>query len=416
MNADSVPSVLLIAVLVLCSSYFSATETAFTCLNRTRMKTLAEKGNKRAETALALAEQYDRLLTTILIGNNLVNITMSTVSTLLFIRLLPDIGATVSTIVITVIVLIFGEISPKTIAKETPEKFAMFATPLMRILVTVLTPISFLFSMWQRLITRLFKVNANRGMTQDELLTLVDEVESEGSIDAEESDLLRSAISFTDQQAQDILTPRVDLECVSIHTPKEEIARIFSESQYSRLPVYEGSTDNIVGILYQKDFYSGSGISPASVSELMREAVYVPQSVPIDDLFRVLQRHKSHIAVVSDEFGGIMGIVTMEDILEELVGEIWDEHDEAVESFRKISEDTYRVLCSTDLDRMERFFDLELDSDSATISGWVMEQTGCIPSEGDTFRYENLFITVTATDSHRVVEIELRRDADEDEP
>ncbi len=408
MNDDSIPSVLLIIILVFCSSYFSATETAFSCLNRTRLKTLAEKGNRRAATTLALSERYDKLLTSILVGNNIVNITMTAVSTLLFVRLFPDIGATLSTIVITIVVLIFGEVSPKSLAKASPEKFAMAATPIMRIIVWILTPINFLFTQWQRMLNKLFKISAQSAMTQDELLTLVDEVAQDGSIDEEEGDLLRSAIEFTDQEAQDILTPREDLEAVSLTAPKEEIAEVFSETRYSRLPVYDGSVDNIVGVLYQKDFYTGTGISPATIQELMKEPVYVPQTVKIDDLLRQLQRCKSHIAVVTDEYGGTMGIVTMEDILEELVGEIYDEHDEEVQSFRKIGENTYRILCTTDLDELDRFFDLDVDSDYASISGWVIEQLGCIPKEGDFFQYEDLFVTVTATDAHRVVEIEVR--------
>ncbi len=409
MNDDSIPSVILIAVLLICSAYFSATETAFSSLNRTRLRTLAEKGNARAATTLSLAEKYDTLLSSILVGNNVVNIAMSSVSTLLFVRLLPDTGATVSTLVITVLVLIFGEISPKSLAKENPEKFAMYSAPIIRIIIWILTPVNFLFSLWKKLLRRVFKVKENRRMTQDELLMLVEEVAQEGSIGEDEGDLLRSAIEFTDREAEDILTHRVDLEAVSVNASKEEVARVFSETRYSRLLVYDGTIDNIVGVLHQKDFYTGAGISPKSVRELMKDPIYVPQTVKISDLLKVLQKHKAHIAVVSDEYGGTLGIVTMEDILEELVGEIWDEHDEVVESFQKIGENTYKVLCSTDLDKLARFFDLELDSDCTSISGWVMEQLGRIPNEGDSFDYEDLHVTVTATDYHRVLEIEVTR-------
>ena len=190
---------------------------------------------------------------------------------------------------------------------------------------------------------------------------------------------------------------------------KEEVARVFSESRYSRLPVYDGSVDNIVGVLHQKDFYTGTGVSPRPLTELMKEPVYVPQSVKINDLLRVLQKHKAHVAVVSDEYGGTLGIVTMEDILEELVGDIWDEHDEVVEQFRKVGEDTYRVLCSTDLYELDRFFQLDVKSDCTSISGWVMEQLGRIPEVGDRFAYEDLQVTVTETDHHRVMEVEIQR-------
>ncbi len=409
MNEGSISSILIIVLLLLCSAYFSATETAFSSLNKTRLRALAEKGSQRAAQTLRLSEDYDRLLSTILVGNNVVNLAASSISTLLFLGLLPDIGATVSTIVITVVVLIFGEISPKSLAKENPEKFAMLSTPVIRVLIWVMTPVNFLFAQWKKLLSRLFKGDDRRKMTQDELLMLVEEVAQDGSLEEHEGDLLRSAIEFSERDAEDILTPRSDLEAVPVSASKEEVARVFSESRYSRLPVYDGSVDNIVGVLHQKDFYTGTGVSPRPLTELMKEPVYVPQSVKINDLLRVLQKHKAHVAVVSDEYGGTLGIVTMEDILEELVGDIWDEHDEVVEQFRKVGEDTYRVLCSTDLYELDRFFQLDVKSDCTSISGWVMEQLGRIPEVGDRFAYEDLQVTVTETDHHRVMEVEIQR-------
>ena len=409
MNEGSISSILIIVLLLLCSAYFSATETAFSSLNKTRLRALAEKGSQRAAQTLRLSEDYDRLLSTILVGNNVVNLAASSISTLLFLGLLPDIGATVSTIVITVVVLIFGEISPKSLAKENPEKFAMLSTPVIRVLIWVMTPVNFLFAQWKKLLSRLFKGDDRRKMTQDELLMLVEEVAQDGSLEEHEGDLLRSAIEFSERDAEDILTPRSDLEAVPVSASKEEVARVFSESRYSRLPVYDGSVDNIVGVLHQKDFYTGTGVSPHPLTELMKEPVYVPQSVKINDLLRVLQKHKAHVAVVSDEYGGTLGIVTMEDILEELVGDIWDEHDEVVEQFRKVGEDTYRVLCSTDLYELDRFFQLDVKSDCTSISGWVMEQLGRIPEVGDRFSYEDLQVTVTETDHHRVMEVEIQR-------
>ena len=409
MNEGSISSILIIVLLLLCSAYFSATETAFSSLNKTRLRALAEKGSQRAAQTLRLSEDYDRLLSTILVGNNVVNLAASSISTLLFLGLLPDIGATVSTIVITVVVLIFGEISPKSLAKENPEKFAMLSTPVIRVLIWVMTPVNFLFAQWKKLLSRLFKGDDRRKMTQDELLMLVEEVAQDGSLEEHEGDLLRSAIEFSERDAEDILTPRSDLEAVPLSASKEEVARVFSESRYSRLPVYDGSVDNIVGVLHQKDFYTGTGVSPRPLTELMKEPVYVPQSVKINDLLRVLQKHKAHVAVVSDEYGGTLGIVTMEDILEELVGDIWDEHDEVVEQFRKVGEDTYRVLCSTDLYELDRFFQLDVKSDCTSISGWVMEQLGRIPEVGDHFAYEDLQVTVTETDHHRVMEVEIQR-------
>ena len=407
MNDDTISSILLIVILLVCSAYFSATETAFSSLNRTRLKTMAEKGNKRAELTLELADKYDALLSTILIGNNVVNIGMSSIATLIFIGLMGEMGASVATLVVTVVVLIFGEISPKILAKEHPEKFAMFSAPIIRVLIVILTPINFLFTQWKKLLSRIFHADSDRKMTADELIMLVEEVEQEGTLDEDESDLIRSAIEFNDLDAQDILTPRVELESVSVDASREEIARVFTESRYSRLLVYDGSIDNIIGVLHQKDFYQGTGMFTGPLQSIMKEPVYIPQSVKISDLLRVLQKHKAHVAVVSDEYGGTLGIVTMEDILEELVGEIWDEHDEVIEEFEKIGEHTYRVLCSAALDELEERFCTEIESDCTSIAGWVMEMMGRIPEEGDAFDFENLHITVTATDHHRVLEVEI---------
>ena len=408
MNGDTVSSILIIVILVMLSAYFSATETAFSSLNRTRLKALAEKGDKKAELACRLSEDYDRLLSTILVGNNIVNITMTSVSTLLFVRLLPNIGATVSTIVITIVVLIFGEISPKSLAKEDPEKFSMLSAPIIRGFIWLLTPVNFLFTQWKKLLSKIFKSKSDHKVTQDELLMMVDEASQGGGINEDEGELLRSAIEFNDRCAEDILTPRVDLETVPATATKEEIAKVFSESRYSRLLVYADNIDDIIGVIHQKDFYCGTGVTEKPLAEIMTVPIFVPDTIKIGRLLKLLQKNKSHIAVVSDEYGGTVGIVTMEDILEELVGEIWDEHDEVVETFQKLAENTYRVVCTADLDELEEFFHIKCQSDCTSISGWVMEQLGRIPREGDRFTYDDMEVTVTATDSHRVLEIEIK--------
>ena len=399
---DHIWSIVVIVIMVIFSAYFSATETAFSSINKTRLRTLAEKGNKRAERVLKLAENYDKLLSTILIGNNIVNIVLASLCTLMFVDLLQnqDTGATVSTVVSTVVVLIFGEVTPKSLAKEQPENWAMFSAPFLKMLVILLTPLNFLFGLWKTLITRLTKAEEAPKMTQDELLMLVDEVEQEGTIDEQESNLLRNAIDFTDQEAEEVLTHRTDLEAVPMDATKEEIAAIFSESKFSRLPVYEDSIDNIIGILHQKDFYTGTGVSDKPLAELITPPLFVPKSEKISDLLGDLQKNKSHIAIVVDEYGGTLGIVTMEDILEELVGEIWDEHDAVVESYKKLSEDTYRIDCSLSIDDLCQFYDIELETDSIVIGGWVMEMLGKIPEQGDTFTHERLTVTVAETEGH----------------
>ena len=400
-----------IAILVICvilSAYFSATETAFSSLNKTRLRTLAEKGNKKAALANSLAEDYDKLLSTILIGNNIVNIGASSLGTVLFVQLLGgDMGAAVSTIVITIVVLIFGEISPKSLAKDSPEKFAMFSAPIIKMLITVFAPLNWFFTQWKKLMSKIIRSDNDSRMTQDELLMFVDEVKQDGSIDEDEGNLLRSAIEFTDLDAEEILTHRLDLEAVPVTATKQEIAEVFSESRYSRLLVYEGTIDHVVGILHLKDFYTGTGITEEPVTQVMTAPVFVPKSVKIRDLLKLLQQHKSHIAVISDEYGGTLGIVTMEDILEELVGEIWDEHDEVVESFKKVDENTYRIACTTNLDKLYQFFHIDPDTNSTSISGWVMEEMGRVPEKGDSFRYENLQVSVSHIDHHRILEIEV---------
>ena len=407
--------IIIIAILILFSAYFSATETAFLSMNRTRLKTLAEKGNRRARLTLQLEEKYNKLITTILIGNNIVNILASSLSTLLFLDIIADAdaAATVSTAVITVAVLIFGEISPKSIAKDFPEKFAMFSAPFIQLLMWIFTPVSLIFSGWQKLLGKLFKKNEEEKTSQEELLMFVEEVEQEGSIDADESELLKNAIEFTDRRAEDILTHRTDLEGVPVDADHAEVARMFTETKFSRLLVYEETMDKIVGVINQKDFYLGGGTTKKSIKNIMTEPLFVLKSEMVDDLLKKLQKAKSHIAVVLDEYGGTLGIVTMEDILEELVGEIWDEHDEVVEMFKKSGSDSYIVDTSADLDEFCEMFSLEQGEDSVSLSGWVMEQLEKIPEKGDVFTCGPYEITVLEADNHRPEKIRVTRVAEE---
>ena len=416
MNPDHLSSIAAMVICVILSGYFSATETAFSSVNRTRLKAMAEKGDRKAELALRLAEDYDKLISTILIGNNVVNIALASIGTLFFVDLLGDNGATVSTAVITVVVLIFGEITPKSIAKDYPEKFAMFSAPIINMLIVLLTPLNFLFGLWKKLVGMIFKGEQDAGMSQEELLLLVDEVQQDGAIDESEGELLRNAIEFGDLEARDILTHRVDLEAVPIDATKEAVAALFTESRFSRLLVYEDSIDKIVGVIHQKDFYTGTGIVDAPLKEIMTEPLYIHQTEKVDDLLQLLRTNKSHMAIVIDEYGGTMGIVTMEDILEELVGEIWDEHDEVEEPIQKIDDTTYILDGSVTLDDFCDHFDVKSDSDSVSLGGWVMDQMECIPDEGDSFEYENLTITVSKTDDHRVEAVTVTVNTPEEQP
>lgn len=395
---------ILLAVLILMSSFFSATETAFLSINRIRVKNMASDGNKKAQTVIHLVEQYDTLLSTILIGNNIVNIASASISTVLFTGLFGDSGVTISTIFMTIVVLIFGEITPKSLAKDFPENFAMFAAPIIKFLSVVLKPINQVFALWKKVVSSIFKSSNNRGITEEELITIVEEATQEGGIDEKEGELIRSAIEFNELEAVDILTPRIDIVGVEDTISLDEINAIFKESGYSRLPVYKGTIDNIIGVIHLKDLYYHKN---PNINELIKDVVYTTQTIAISTLLQLLQSKKSHLAVVCDEYGGTLGIVTLEDIIEELVGDIWDEHDEIIRAFNKIDDNHYKITCSANLDKMFKLFNIDKEVASATVSGWVIEEIGGIPEVNDTFDFENLHIVITETDFKRVLEIEV---------
>ena len=418
--------IIIMGALVLFSAYFSATETAFSCLNKTRLKALAEKGSKKAEKTLILAEGYDKLLSTILIGNNIVNIALASIGTMLFLKLIADadLAATVSTAVVTVVVLIFGEISPKSIAKDCPERFAMFSTPFLRLLIVLLSPLNFLFGLWKKLLSLIIRVEDNEKMSQEELLMFVEEVQQDGSIDTDEGDLLRNVIEFTDLTAEDILTPRVNLEGIEKDMPPEEIAAQFAQSPYSRLLVYDDDLDHIIGVLHQKAFYKYLHEPQGKLEDVLTPPLLIHKGEQIHDLLKVLQNHKSHMAIVVDDYGGTLGIVTMEDILEEIVGDIWDEHDEVVEDFQLLSEEEdvqiYRVDCSANFEDFCEFFELEAESDCVSVGGWIMEQLGRVPDPGDSFVFGCLTVAVTEIEERRIAFAEVKKhpapDEETDEP
>ncbi|MCI7146637.1 MAG: HlyC/CorC family transporter [Candidatus Fimisoma sp.] len=403
-------SIIAIIVLVFFSAYFSATETAFTSLNRIRMKNMANDGNQKAREVMELSENYDNLLSTILVGNNIVNIALSSISTVLFISIYPRYGATLATVFATVVVLIFGEISPKSLAKENPEKFAMISAPFIKFLSVLLKPINWLFAQWKKLLAKLFNANEARPITEDELLTMVEEAETEGGIDEGQSELIQNAIEFNDLEAWDVLTPRVDIIAIEADTQEEEIGRLFLETGFSRLPVYDGDLDNIVGVLNQKDFHNYIKGGRASVSEYIKPVIFVAGSMRIAQLLKKLQTVKTHIAIIVDEYGGTYGLVTMEDILEELVGEIYDEHDAVeLQDIVQQQDGSYRVLCGTNIDKMFDYFDVEEEINATTVNGWVVLQLDKLPEVGDKFIYEADYkrfdVIVTKADERKALEI-----------
>ena len=407
-------SLIIIVCCIIMSAYFSATETAFSSLNRVRMKSLAEKGNKRAALVLRLSENYDSLLSTILIGNNIVNITSTSVATVLFVRLLgEERGSSLSTLVMTIVVLIFGEVSPKSLAKEVPENFALFSAPILRVLVIILSPANFLFGQWKKLLSLIFKFSRENGITEEELLIMVEEAKQDGGIDEQEGTLIRSAIEFSDLTAEDVLTPRIDVAAVPADATQEEIADIFTETGFSRLPVYRENVDNIVGIIYQKDFYNQIYHTERKLEEIIRPALFIAMGKKVGQLLKELQQKKMQIAVMMDEFGGTAGIVTLEDILEELVGEIWDEHDKVVQEVEQISDREYLVMGSANVEKLFERLGKEREFDVLTVSGWVMEVAEKIPAAGEQFRFEDLEITVLEMDDKRVEKVRIVRTGEE---
>ena len=400
----------IIVTCVILSGYFSATETAFSTFNRIRVKNLAEKGNKKAALALELSENYDSLISAILIGNNIVNILAAAISTLLFTTLLngdADLGATVSTAVLTVVILIFGEISPKSIAKNHPETFAIFSAPIINVVRILLFPFIFVFNAWQKLLAKIFKAPDDQGITEEELISIIEEAEEEGDLDKEEGDLIKSAIEFGELEVGDIYTPRIDITALPVGATKEVVAKTFSESGYSRLPVYDGDIDNIVGILYYKDFYTVAYKTTVPLKEIIKPVIFVAKTQPVNELMKDLQEKQLHMAVVTDEFGSTAGIVTLEDILEEIVGEIWDEHDEIIEEIKKVEDNEYIVSGRANIENFFSELDIDEEIESVTVGGWAMEVLGKIPEVGDSFEEYGLLVEILEMDNRRVESVHV---------
>ncbi len=411
MTPDLWVTVGILAACVALSSFFSAAETAFTSANHVKLKTMLQNGNQRAALALRLAEDYDRLLSTILVGNNIVNIAASSLATSLFLRLLtnPALVTPVSTIVMTVIILIFGEVSPKTIAKESPERLSIAFAPVLNVLLHVVGPVNSLFALWKKLLHRLFKPDETESDIEEELTTMVNEAQSEGDMDAHEGELIRSAIAFNDDRdVLSILTPRVDVTALEDTATMEEAADVLRESGYSRLPVYHEDMDHIVGVLNEKDFYRGQHAGCEDIHAIMKPPVYAPSTLKLSKLLKLFQDEKTHIVIVLDEFGGTEGIVTMEDVLEELVGEIYDEHDEVEPQELVTMEDgSYLVDGGMQLAELMEFLNAQDIYSADTVGGWAAEVLGCIPFVGAAFETDELRGLVTHMDKRRVTQVRV---------
>ena len=403
-----------IILLVLCSTFFSGTETAFSSVNKIKMKNLAADDNKRAKIVLELTENFDKLITTILVGNTISNIVMTTVATVYGIMTWgAKIGPTLATIMVTLLVLILGEISPKIIAREYAEEVSLLLAPFVKGLIIVLTPITFIFMGLKVLLKKMFGKNTEPEFSEDELLTIVEEAEAGGAIGEEQSELIANAIEFNDVEAIDILTPRVDIVAIERGTPVEEIRQVFRESGKSRLPVYEDDLDNIIGVIHQKDFYNNNVRTQKDAEKIIKPVAYVAETLKAAVLLKKMQAKKTHIAIVVDEYGGTTGLVTLEDIIEEIVGDIYDEHDTvSTGDVRTAGPDTYLVAGGANLEDFFELFDEEIDINATTVNGWAMIELDSIPHEGDTFDYESrhkLFhVRVTKADGRKALMTRIR--------
>ncbi len=416
---DPAIQILIIFLCVIGSAFFSATETAYTTFNKVRMKNLAEKDNKRAQLVMRLSDNYDKLISTILVGNNIVNILCSSLATVLFIHLLANkigegLSSTISTVVVTVVVLTFGEITPKTVAKRAPEKFVMFSAPLINFFLVIFTPVTIIFRSLQNFLARIAKNEDDKGMTEEELISIIEEAEEDGGIGEDESTLIKSAIEFNELEVGDIFTPRIDITAVSRETGYEDIEETFSESGYSRIPVYDGDIDNITGILYYKDFFSWERDKNSTLDEIIKPVIFVSKTQKINDLLKELQEKQMHMAIVMDEYGSTAGLVTLEDILEEIVGDIWDEHDEKVEEIKETDDGRYIVSGRANVSKLFDMFEIDAEIEAVTVNGWALDVLGRLPEVGDKFEDRGLLAEVINTNG-KVVEDLLVTDIREDE-
>lgn len=405
--------ILVLVALIAFSAFFSASETAISTINRVRMRNNADEGNKRAALVLKMADDYDKTLSTILVGNNIVNTASATLSTMLFTNWFGASGVGIATLVATIVILIFGEILPKSLAKEWADSFSLVIIYPLRAIMLILTPVVYIFIGLKKVVLKLINPKKKEvSYTEQELKYIIEESEGEGVLEKQESELVRSALDFDEITAEEILTPRVDVVAVSVDEEIEVIKNILITEHFSRIPVYEDSIDNVIGVLYSKDFFTAY-VSKGhfTIREMLQKVIFIPPKKKISELFSELQKSKIHIAVVTDQYGGNMGIVTLEDILEELVGEIWDEYDEEENEFVQIDDRTFELSGDYRISDLEEEFEsrsLHIETDSNTVGGWALETLGHIPESGEQFTYKNMLITIKEVTDNRIIRMTLQ--------
>lgn len=416
--------IFLIIILIMCSAFFSATETALNSANKIRLKNMSDNGSRAAQRTLNILAKYDKALTTILIGNNIVNIACSSIATILAIQLVGEqYGSLVSTIATTVIVLIFGEVMPKSIAKDFAEPVAMFSSAVISFLMVIFTPFSAFFILLKKGMSKIFHRKESVSMTEEELKVMIDEIEDEGVLETQESDLVRSALEFDEITVDEIITPRVRITAVEVGEKIDDVRRKFLQEEYSRMPVYERTLDNIIGIITEKEFFKQyEKSSDFTIRSIMQETIYLPQMQKLSEVFRTMQKQKCHMSVVLDQHGGTLGIVTMEDILEELVGEIWDESDEVKSPVTVVGTNIFEVYGDVSLNSLRRFLEArdipaDIESEAHTVAGWVLGLFGSIPKSGDEITNGCFKVTVLEAAELRVnrVRIEIIKTESEEQ-
>ena len=417
MDSFQVTHILIFLLCIILSGFFSASETAFTSLRKAKPGTKSKMGDEEAERALELHKKYENLLSTILVGNNLVNITASAVATLFFMQINQKYGALLSTVITTVLLLIFSEITPKLVAKTLPEKVAVKFTPLLNIVMIIFKPIVWIMDKWQKLVKKIIPEDEDSGISEDELLQYVDEAHKGGNLESEEHSLVKRAMEFDDYNVSTILIPRIDVIAIDVEDSDEDILELFDNHGYSRLLVYEDTIDKVVGLIHEKDFFrylrdKRENNSNLNIRSIVKDVLYIPGGVKLSDVLKLMQHDKIHMAAIIDEHGGLEGIVTMEDILEELVGDIWDESDEIEYEVRSINKGTeYEMLGKTDIDKAFDILKLEEDEESKsnTLGGFVVEKLDKMPETGDSFVYENYEFEVKNIDANRVDKVSIKK-------
>lgn len=401
-------------VLIALSAYFSASETAFSSVNKIRMKNYADSGSSRAKIALEIAENYDRTISTILVGNNVVNIASASIATIIATGLFGPSGAAISTFLTTVVVLIFGEILPKSYAKENSEHFALKTAPILRFIIRILSPVVKIFLLLQEAMGRLSRSEKAPSVTEEELKYIIDTIEEEGVMAEGEVELVQSAIDFNDITVQEVLTHRVDMVAIDIGDEMGKIIETVMRERYTRLPVYEKTADHIIGILQSRDLLEavvrGEEIN---LRLMLAEPLFVHKTKKIGPLLTDFKRERVHIAIVTDDYGGTMGIVTMEDLLEELVGEIWDEDEEVAQEFLPQPDGSYLVSGDMDIEDFFEEFEYEnkdFDSEFTAMSGWALEMFERLPEVGESFTFDGFTITVSELGDQRIKKLTVRFD------